>query len=629
MGVISITQRRETLGNIGGTRAAHGVTNTNIGTVQHHRAGIYAPHVARPAMGNGDAVRAAGRAIGQVAAAIGAVQAREDEEQVDRITRAVMSSLERQDRDDRDVTDWRAPGREHLEGQQRGLLLRTGNGCRGLGKEADDTFGQTFNVVADGVNATDRQKEIATRRLAGYRLGRQNRMMDREHSELRKAELNGALGALEEYEQAWRGGNNGALEGVFRQADKVAELQGHTPEMRRASAGSLASRLARDLAVNRLGGCASDRDFDAFDEAVKGGMEKMLPGEITSRLKDGKVGEDVAKAVLEESRKARHMFDARTEAESRKRREAVRSQFGADLAGLYDPKAGVPEEEIPERYAQICEKAAQAALEAGDAVSAANYRQDARGARSSWSRGRAGGARGAQTDDLNANDTELRYAEVALALAAAEGRESPERLAERQMRVYRTATRLVGERRLKPEDFASFQKRMEQLSDADTARASAEFFRAFGFAHDADGDGVISAGERKAAEKAGGSLYFPGSGDRIRMKDFFQWHDAFMAQIRSMPPEERRSSAAQELLGRFRQGWYRKVFDGDIARAMAAEMSDIRIEMKKRYETSEAARRASEAARRASDDARRADGGEDADYDAQDFYWTLGGLKSR
>ena len=610
MGVISITQRRETLGNIGGTHAAHGVTNTNIGTVQHHRPGVYAPHVARPAMGTGDAIRAAGRAIGQVAAAIGAVQEREDEEQVDRITRAVMSSLERQDRDDRDVSDWNTPGREHLKDQKRGLLLRFGEGCRGLGKEADDTFGQTFSAVAEGVNATDRQREIATRRLAGYRLGRQNRMMDRESSELRRAEIDGAVGTLNEYEQAWRGGNQGALQAVFLQADKVAAMQGHTPEMRRASSQRLAARLAHDLAVNRLDSCQSSEEFDAFDAAVKGDVEKVLPGEITSRLAGGKVGDDLRKSILDESRKARRMFDARMEAGARLRREAVRSQFGLDVAGLYDPKAGVAEEEIPERYAQICEKAAQAALEAGDPTAAANYRQDARSTRSAWAKSQARGSRAASpADELNANDTELRYAEGALALAAAEGRESPERLAERQMRVYRTATRLFSERKLKPEDFASFQRRMEQLADAETVRASAEFYRAFGFAHDADGDGIISAGERKTAMKEGGRLYFPGTrgtGDevRVRMKEFFEWHDAFMSELRAMPPEERRSSAAQQLLGRFRQGWYRKVFSGDIARAVADEMSDIRTEMRSRYAASEDARRAEEAARRAEEDRR-------------------------
>lgn len=610
MGVISITQRRESLGNIGGTHAAHGVTNTNIGTVQHQRPGIYTAHMARPAMTTGDSIRAAGRAIGEVAAAIGAVQEREDEEQVDRITRAVMSSLERQDRDDREVTDWKAPGREHLEGQQRGLLLRTGNGCRGLGDEADETFGKTFAVVVDGVDATDRQKEIAARRLEGYRLGRQTRMMDRERSELRKAELDGAIGTLNEYELAWRGGNQGALEAVFRQADKVAGLQGHTPEMRRASSQQLAARLARDLAVNRLRGCQSKEDFDAFDESVKDGVEKVLPGEIASRLNGGKVGEDAKKALLEESRRARHVFDARMEAEARQRREAVRSQFGLDVAGLYDPKSGVAEEEIPERYAQICEKAAQAALEAGDPTAAANYRQDAKSTRASWAKAQAqaqtrGSRAASPADELDANDTELRYAEGALALSVAEGRESPGRLAERQMRLYRTATRLFSERRLKPDDFAAFQRRMEQLSDADTARASAEFYRAFGFTYDADGDGLISASERKRAEKKGGKLYFPGTQGtddevRVSMKEFLQFHDAFMSELRAMPPEERRPSAVQELLGRFRQGWYRKVFDGDIARSVADEMSEIRSGLRSRYEASEADRKAAlEAARKA------------------------------
>ena len=39
MGVISITRRRETLGNIGGTSMAHGVTDTDAGSA---RSGAYA-----------------------------------------------------------------------------------------------------------------------------------------------------------------------------------------------------------------------------------------------------------------------------------------------------------------------------------------------------------------------------------------------------------------------------------------------------------------------------------------------------------------------------------------------------------------------------------------------------------
>ena len=633
MGVISITQRRETLGNIGGTHAAHGVGNNNIGTVHHEVARTYAPHYySRNAHAGDAAIRDGLGRIGDNLLRIGvAAMQREDEEQVDKITREVMKNLDAMDRDDRDVSDWNTPDRRHLKGQKRGLLLRTGDGCRGLGQEADDTYGMVFNGIADSLEATDRQKEIATRRLAGYRLGRQNRMLDREHAELKSAEIDGAIGTLNEYELAWRGGNQGALEAVFRQADKVAELKGHTPEMRQASSQQLASRLARDLAANRLDGCQSSEDFDAFDAAVKGGVEKVLPGEITSRLKDGKVGEDVRKSLLEESRKARHMFDARMEAEARQRREAVRSQFGLDIAGLYDPKAGIPEEEIPELYAQICEKAAQAALEAGDPTAAANYRQDARSTRASWAKAQARGSRAASpADELNANDTELRYAEGALALSVAEGRESPERLADRQMRLYRTATRLFSERKLKPEDFASFQRRMEQLSNADTVRASAEFYRAFGFTYDADGDGLISASERKTAEKKGGKLYFPGTQGtddevRVSMKDFLQFHDAFMSELRAMPPEERRPSAVQELLGRFRQGWYRKVFDGDIARSVAAEMSGIRNDIRARFAASEEVRQAEEERRTMPIVDRRHPANapqEAADKDPLDFYGT-------
>ena len=194
MGVINITQRSESLGNIrssGTPKRAH----TDIGTVQRARRPVYTPTFFAQHSHGGDA--AIGDAIKQAAGIALAIGQREDERQADKISQAVMSNLDRMDRDDRDVEDWNAPDRKHLEGQKRGLLLRTGEGCKNLPKEADDSYGDTFKKIADSIGATDKQREMASERLYGYRRARQNRMMDLQSSEYRRIELDGVDGQLE------------------------------------------------------------------------------------------------------------------------------------------------------------------------------------------------------------------------------------------------------------------------------------------------------------------------------------------------------------------------------------------------------------------------------------------------
>ena len=326
MGVISITQRSESLGNIrssGTPRRA----NTDIGTVHRTSRPVYAPTFFAKHSHAGDAAIAEGLGrIGDAALKIGiAIQDREDERQADKISQAVMSNLDRMDRDDRDIDDWNAPDRKHLEGQKRGLLLRTGEGCKNLPQEADDSYGDTFKKIADSIGATDKQREMASERLYGYRRARQNRMMDLQSSEYRRIELDGAAGQLEQFVASWKNGNTGVLEDIFTAQERLGILKGKTEDTRKAERGNLAVVLASDLVRNKLNGCASDEDFDTLEKAVRKSPEEFMPVEIASRLPDGKLGGKAQDALVDEIRKERRMFKAEQKLIEHEAHEAARN----------------------------------------------------------------------------------------------------------------------------------------------------------------------------------------------------------------------------------------------------------------------------------------------------------------
>ncbi len=314
MGVISITQRSESLGNIRSSGTPKRA-KTDIGTVQRARRPVYTPTFFAQHSHGGDA--AIGDAIKQAAGIAIAIGQREYERQADKIPQAVMSNLDRMDRDDRDIEDWNVPDRKHLEGQKRGLLLRTGEGCRDLPKEADDSYGDTFKKIADSIGATDKQREMASERLYGYRRARQNRMMDLQSSEYRRIELDGAAGQLEQFVASWKNGNKGVLEDIFRAQERLGILKGKTEDTRKAERGNLAVVLASDLVRNRLSGCNSDKAFDDLEEDVRKGPEGFMPTEIKSRLPDGKLGGKVQDALVDEIRKTHQSFSILRDREER------------------------------------------------------------------------------------------------------------------------------------------------------------------------------------------------------------------------------------------------------------------------------------------------------------------------
>ena len=208
MGVISITQRSERLGNLGGTSAAHGVTNTNVGQVHHTVAGVYSPRYFARNAHAGDAALARGiGAIGDAAFRIGAaVIQREEDRKVDDYANAVLDNMERMSRDDREVDDWNTPDRKHLEGQKRGFYLRTGEGTKTVVDEWDRAFADTFKKIGTSIDANDRVRERTMEKLANYRRATVSRLADHQASEYRRMELDSAKGNLATQRMIWKNG---------------------------------------------------------------------------------------------------------------------------------------------------------------------------------------------------------------------------------------------------------------------------------------------------------------------------------------------------------------------------------------------------------------------------------------
>lgn len=313
MGVISITQRSERLGNLGGTSAAHGVTNTNVGQVHHTVAGVYSPRYFARNAHAGDAALARGiGAIGDAAFRIGAaVIQREEDRKVDDYANAVLDNMERMSRDDREVDDWNTPDRKHLEGQKRGFYLRTGEGTKTVVDEWDRAFADTFRKIGVSIDANDRVRERTMEKLANYRRATVSRLADHQAAEYRRMELDSAKGNLASQIAIWKNGRTEVLPDIFAQQERVDSLSLATPEKRKANREALSVQLAADFIDNSLQGCTTAEDFDKVEEAVKGGLKDALPDLIADNLPGGSrtVDGEYRKALLGEVKKARQSFE--------------------------------------------------------------------------------------------------------------------------------------------------------------------------------------------------------------------------------------------------------------------------------------------------------------------------------
>ena len=311
MGVINITQRSERLGNLGGTSAAHGVTNTDIGQVRHTVARTFSPHYYNRNSHAGDGAIADGLGrIGDTLVRIGAaVVQREEDRKVDDYANAMLDSMEKMGRDDRDIDDWNTPDRKHLQGQKRGFYLRTGEGTKTVVDEWDRAFGDTFRKIGDSIDANDRVRERTMEKLANYRRATVSRLADHQAAEYRRMELDSAKGNLASQIALWKNGRTEVLPDIFSQQERVDSLSLATPEKRKANREALALKLTADFVGNSLDQCQTPEDFDKVEEAVRGGLKDTLPDMIADNLPGGRtVDGENRKALLGEVKKARQSF---------------------------------------------------------------------------------------------------------------------------------------------------------------------------------------------------------------------------------------------------------------------------------------------------------------------------------
>lgn len=596
MGVISITQRSESLGNIRSSGTPKRA-KTDIGTVQRARRPVYTPTFFAQHSHGGDA--AIGDAIKQAAGIALAIGQREDERQADKISQAVMSNLDRMDRDDRDIDDWNAPDRKHLEGQKRGLLLRTGEGCKNLPQEADDSYGDTFKKIADSIGATDKQREMASERLYGYRRARQNRMMDLQSSEYRRIELDGAAGQLEQFVASWKNGNTGVLEDIFTAQERLGILKGKTEDTRKAERGNLAVVLASDLVRNKLNGCASDEDFDTLEKAVRKGPEEFMPVEIASRLPDGKLGGKAQDALVDEIRREKRVFRAERDAEEREARQAVGRSFTEKELALRD----VPQELWADAYESMGK---DPTLRKADPKRAMSYMDAASELRTAATKAKEK----ASADAIKGNEENLARSLATFDLLKMEGTLSQDDANDAQAAIWRKFRALSLGKQLSPSFMRSFETRLSsQLSDQE-ANAMRKFYQAFGFSTELDKGGEPTATARRDARKDSENYYAPLEEDgvklesrktRVKAADLLTYGDTLLRTLRALGPDINREGVVEREIARLKTGWLKGELDKN-RDATVRSVMDMQRETRTRWEMAQPDKRSEE------DDGRREDG---------------------
>lgn len=566
MGVINITQRSERLGNLGGTSAAHGVTNTDIGQVRHTVARVFSPRYYGRNSHAGDAALASGIGkIGDTLVRIGAaVVQREEDRKVDDYANAMLDNMEKMGRDEREIDDWNTRERRHLQGQKRGFYLRTGEGTKTVVDEWDKAFADTFRKIGDSIDANDRVRERTLKKLATYRRATVSRLADHQAAEYRRMELDSARGSLASQIALWKNGRTEVLPDVFAQQERVDNLSLATPEKRKANRESLALKLASDFVGNSLDQCQSPEDFDKVEEAVKGGLKDTLPDMVADNLPGGRtVDGENRKALLDEVKRSKRTFLAERDAREREARQAVGRDFAEKELAIRD----VPEELWADAYESL---GRDKTLRETDPTRAMRFLDAAREMRAATEKAKATAQGNAIKAEIKTNEDGLAAALCQLQMLELEGSMPQDASNEAQAAIWRKFRTCALGRTVSPGFMQTFKNRMETRLTDQEANAMRKFYRAFGYTPDLKSDGEVGATDRNAAKKDSTDYYAPLEEDgiklesrktRIKASDLLRYGDSLLLTLRSLGPDMNREGVVEREIARLRTGWMKGEID--------------------------------------------------------------------
>lgn len=408
-------------------------------------------------------------------------------------------------------------------------------------------------------------------------------------------------------------GFNDLLGRTLMRREKIADDLMRRGMLDERAAREKADAICRNEAARVVSALAQNGDFARARHYTALGEQIGFTGE--------QVTEAQKQIDAEEQRQMR-------EAEFAVQRAAkqVQKDFSASLAQLYDPQQEVSEDEMPFRYAELCERAGAAARGVGDMAGAAKFFKEAIDTRQAADRAaeRASVQRSAEEErlrkrELAENDTELRYAEAALDMAEESGALPPEALADMHRRIYQKASRLVAARDLTPEAFSAFRSRWAARTNAETRAAAVEFDRAFGLTFGLDGDGDVAAADRNRALKANERVPFMEEGYNLGTPGYFKMRDAYLARLRTLPNDVSRKEATTRLIGEFRQGWFQKAAQVNMKKLVPALMETMTgVQQRMTADQVESDRREAEGERRRTmplvDREHPANGGDDEEW---------------
>lgn len=566
MGVINITQRSERLGNLGGTSAAHGVTNTDIGQVRHTVARVFSPRYHGRSSHAGDAALASGIGkIGDTLVRIGAaVVQREEDRKVDDYANAMLDNMEKMGRDEREIDDWNTRERRHLQGQKRGFYLRTGEGTKTVVDEWDKAFADTFRKIGDSIDANDRVRERTMKKLATYRRATVSRLADHQAVEYRRMELDSARGSLASQIALWKNGRTEVLPDIFAQQERVDNLSLATPERRKANRESLALKLASDFVGNSLDQCQSPEDFDKVEEAVKGGLKDTLPDMVADNLPGGRtVDGENRKALLDEVKRSKRTFLAERDAREREARQAVGRDFAEKELAIRD----VPEELWADAYESL---GRDKTLRETDPSRAMRFLDAAREMRAATEKAKAKAQDNAIKAEIKTNEDGLAAALCQLQMLELEGSMPQDASNEAQAAIWRKFRTCALGRTVSPGFMQTFKNRMETRLTDQEANAMRKFYRAFGYTPDLKSNGEVGATDRNAAKKDSTDYYAPLEEDgiklesrktRIKASDLLRYGDSLLLTLRSLGPDMNREGVVEREIARLRTGWMKGEID--------------------------------------------------------------------
>ena len=554
MAVIDYSKRSVQLNNLGDVRSVRPIVPDMSGQMEAARSKA-AYHGAGARLGG--MIADTGARIGRAAIDLSALLAsREDDRILAKAAGMVMS-----------IHDQAMLNPERGDdGKPLGLLNRVGEDCKAIPEEGHQKLTESLKAVSEELDLNDRQVEMLQQKLSPYAFSCRGRLMQRRNTELMRIQEAEAKALWARDLQTIADGNN--TDDMYRSAiqdfDHYLDVVGSQGEERKNQHDTFVRSLFKAQVEQMVKGFTTEAEFnEALETGEKDSTPLFLGNIVLNDEMGGTLEPGLKREVLEKIREEKERFVSRRDRERRQlageaRTNAVNAELQSMAANLsergwvdfyrnlgsdanlreYAPETALNYMEHAKRLEETLKAREEQAKAKAEQASAQKLREAAQ-------------IRKAKMDATEEN-LSLRLTNLAMHEMSGDRELMGGQLAAEQAAIWRDY-KLALHGGMLGEGFANtFLNRLKNRLTDQERTAMREFYAAFGYHGELEGDGDVPETAKKANSVASfvqpTEVESPYSGTSVSGHQLFTLGETFLGQLRTMGPDAYRPEIMKTVL---------------------------------------------------------------------------------